>query len=396
MRGFEWGGSEELWYRTARLAAVSGHETVCAVNNNLMRSPKIEKLREDGARIIEIRTDGSSSLPARLWRRAVSPFRQISSFAPDVIVLNAGDTYGWTHAPGLYRWLCQMIQRGHRLDFLLHSYQESRLPNPWEQSVAKSVWPRARSVGFPSQELLEAAERQLLTALPNGHTFVNPVNLRNHELLPWPQDSVARMATVSRLDMLKGIDVLLRVLSRPNWRNRLWSLEIYGNGPNTHYLRHLATYLGHDNRVRFLGHTDDVGQVWRQNQLFILPSRVEGLPLALVEASLCGRPSVATDVGGIRRWLGGGTLGFVAEAATEWSLNQAMENAWCRRGDWAEMGRAARVRALSWYGEAPEARLLQRLVAVIDAQGRSHTVNAEISATLQSNLDSRVQTVSNA
>ena len=50
--------------------------------------------------------------------------------------------------------------------------------------------------------------------------------------------------------------------------------------------------------VHFRGHVNDIRAIWEQNHLLVLPSRYEGLPLALVEAMWCGRPAVVTDVGG--------------------------------------------------------------------------------------------------
>jgi glycosyltransferase involved in cell wall biosynthesis len=52
--------------------------------------------------------------------------------------------------------------------------------------------------------------------------------------------------------------------------------------------------------VRWLGHVDDVRDVWRECHVAVLPSRREGLPLSLLEAAACGRPLVATDVPGCR------------------------------------------------------------------------------------------------
>lgn len=52
--------------------------------------------------------------------------------------------------------------------------------------------------------------------------------------------------------------------------------------------------------VQFLGHVDDIRQVWQQSHIAVLPSRREGLPLSLLEAAACGRPLVATDVPGCR------------------------------------------------------------------------------------------------
>jgi glycosyltransferase involved in cell wall biosynthesis len=52
--------------------------------------------------------------------------------------------------------------------------------------------------------------------------------------------------------------------------------------------------------IEVLGHIPDIGTVWAQAHIAVLPSRREGLPKSLLEAAAYGRPIVATDVPGCR------------------------------------------------------------------------------------------------
>ena len=71
-----------------------------------------------------------------------------------------------------------------------------------------------------------------------------------------------------------------------------------------------------------------------------MPSRFEGLPLAIVEAMLCGRPVIATDVAGHSEVIEDGVTGFLAHAPTSASLMEAMERFWVRRDDAQMLGDA--------------------------------------------------------
>jgi glycosyltransferase involved in cell wall biosynthesis len=64
-------------------------------------------------------------------------------------------------------------------------------------------------------------------------------------------------------------------------------------------LRRMTVELGLADRVQFLGWRPDVADVLQAADVVTLPSRAEGLPLAVLEAMACARPVVATPVGGV-------------------------------------------------------------------------------------------------
>jgi glycosyltransferase involved in cell wall biosynthesis len=105
-------------------------------------------------------------------------------------------------------------------------------------------------------------------------------------------------------------------------------------------LERLAQRLGLSGRVVFAGQSA-IAEIWASNHVLVMPSRREGLPLAMVEAMLCGRPVVATDVAGHSEILEDGVTGFLADAPTVNSMANALERFWIRRADAVEIGAAA-------------------------------------------------------
>ncbi len=102
---------------------------------------------------------------------------------------------------------------------------------------------------------------------------------------------------VGNLLPVKGLDVLLNALVRLP----AVTLLVVGHGPLRPALEAQAAKLGLADRVRFIGPVphDQLPDWYRAADVFVLPSRSEGVPNVLLEASACGVPWVASRVGGI-------------------------------------------------------------------------------------------------
>jgi glycosyltransferase involved in cell wall biosynthesis len=107
------------------------------------------------------------------------------------------------------------------------------------------------------------------------------------------------LLVVAALVHRKGIDVLLDALARLAGDGLHPALWIAGRGPAQPALERHARELGIAARVSFLGERTDVADLLAACDVFILPSRREGLGVAALEAMAAGRAVVATRVGGL-------------------------------------------------------------------------------------------------
>jgi len=121
------------------------------------------------------------------------------------------------------------------------------------------------------------------------------------------------VVTAARLEPVKGIDLLIAALADLPGDIRL---AIAGEGDQHAALAAQAAALA-PGRVFFLGRCDDMPALYRAADVFALPSRHEGLPLALLEAQSCGCPAVAADVGAVAEALDPATGRLVPPEAPE-------------------------------------------------------------------------------
>ncbi len=94
-------------------------------------------------------------------------------------------------------------------------------------------------------------------------------------------------------DLVKAIRIVRRTV--PDAR-----FVLVGQGPLEDEVRRTVDEVGVADRVVFAGFRTDVPRIVAASDVFVLPSRFEGLPISLVEAMAVGKPSVVTDVGGVR------------------------------------------------------------------------------------------------
>ena len=127
-------------------------------------------------------------------------------------------------------------------------------------------------------------------------TIHNPI-IAEHQLQPMtgPRHALGqpyRVVALGRLERQKGFDVLIRAMNKVP---QPWRLEVWGEGSERKALERLVADCHLESAVRLPGHTDQPFDVLRGADLFVLPSRHEGLPTVLVEALACQCQIVATD-----------------------------------------------------------------------------------------------------
>lgn len=178
---------------------------------------------------------------------------------------------------------------------------------------------------------------------------------------PWRIAWAGRLAGEKRLGDLLGAVASLRVRGRPI------ELLIVGDGPERRALENRAERLGLSEAIEWTGYVGDPSEYvnrLRSADMFVLPSRAEGVPKVLVEAMAAGLPVIATRSGAVADVCGDGSRGLLVEPGDVDGLARAiiltMDDA---------RGRAARrSRALLWAWEHTRRAQARRLVRWIESQ----------------------------
>gem|GEM_PF-32963 len=182
-------------------------------------------------------------------------------------------------------------------------------------------------------------------------------------------DGTPLVLTVGRLTEQKGYLTLFSAIEQLMAREELPHAQFVwaGAGPLEGRLRMALRAAGLQRHVTLVGHTDDVGGLLRAADLFVLPSRFEGLPLALLEAMAAGLPVVATAVGGIAEVLQEGEMGRLVARDDPAALAEAIRESltrWTHGAGLVPPGRA--WGAQQWSAERMIADSLALYAEVLD------------------------------
>jgi glycosyltransferase involved in cell wall biosynthesis len=195
-----------------------------------------------------------------------------------------------------------------------------------------------------------AADRLFVEAVPESKVAVVPNGLDVQKFHSRsPRRSLRKVIMVANLRQEKGHDVLMAAALSVLQRYPDATFEIVGDGPEHDRLlaRHKA--LGLTTSFSFLGHRDDVPRRLAEADLFVLPSRSEAFPSAVLEAMAAGLPVVASAVGGILELVDDERTGLLAPADDAGALADRLCRLMTDPELGARLGEAARERVSARY-----------------------------------------------
>jgi glycosyltransferase involved in cell wall biosynthesis len=217
---------------------------------------------------------------------------------------------------------------------------------------------RLCSLGYAEAELITPGnvynkrwEEQLGANLSKVRTVYNGVDPADFPAVEG-EPEVPTISWAGRIDPVKDLETLLLAFAlvhrkMPNARLRMFGSAPQGQEGYLERCKALAEELGIADAATFEGRVDRIRDAYDAGQIVVLCSISEGFPYTLIEAMTCGRPCVATDVGGVTEAIA--DTGVVVQARNPEALAQSclalLNDPALRR----KLGAAARMRALEYF-----------------------------------------------
>jgi glycosyltransferase involved in cell wall biosynthesis len=180
------------------------------------------------------------------------------------------------------------------------------------------------------------------------------------------------IGTVGNLYPVKGQTYLLKAVAIAAQSFPEITCLIAGRGELLDTLQAEAARLGLGDRVDFLGFRQDIPQLLREMDIFVLPSLSEGLPLSALEAMAAGKPVVATDVGGTREAVLDGQTGFLVPPKDPQALSNKIMHLLRHRELARCFGQAGRKRVTQFFSLQTMTKRYEALYDEVSVAGPGH------------------------
>jgi glycosyltransferase involved in cell wall biosynthesis len=365
MNGLPWGGSEELWYRSALYAAKKGWKVGCATYHWKEKEERIEQLARAGCSIYWLPNEGRSkaSLSEKLkYKLTQFRLRQFIKTLPvkeyDTVVVNQGSFEIFTHA-----WKNYFRHLDHYA-LLFHNYNKNEQWRSLKQMAVRNWVSKAYINLFASEQIRITLQQQLGISITNSATLINPITISPPaNITPFPTaNSEYIFAMFAALETnRKAQDNLIKALSSDKWKKRSWQLRLYGEGKDRTKLEKLVRENKLGNKVFLKGHTNNITQEIIAAHLILQITHKDAMPISVVEALAFSRPVIVSEVGDMPVWIKEEINGYISKDASIESIDATLEKAWNDRDRWPEMGRKSFEIFKEKYPAALEETFLEQL-----------------------------------
>jgi len=369
MAGTPWGGSEEIWYKTALLAQKHGWKVGCAVYHWKEKEKKMQSLKDNGAAICYFPNKGRAkrNLIERIQNKIskqkikkVIPTLPVEKY--DVVVVNMGAFENTTPA-----WR-DFYKRLNRYIVLYHNYKEHEVLKGAKKQAVQNWADNSLLNLFDARRIMEVLDKNSGIKISNGDVLLNPLSFpvpSSPSSFPPLQNGNYRFIMLAALELWrKAQDNLVKALSSEKWKQRNWTLHLYGDGKDRQKLQEVIQENGISDKIFLEGHTNDVKTALENAHLLFQITHIDAMPLVVVEAMAMARAVVVSKIGDMPRWVNEGENGWISSDASVEQIDITLEKAWQKKEQWKQIGENAFSVFQKKYPAPAEELLLEKIEAL--------------------------------
>jgi len=339
MNGSAWGGSEELWYKMAAWMSKNGYQVGVCCYDWEEKKERLAKLEKEGC-VIHL-------LPGRKivksfggkWKLG-GAVKKVPFEKYDLVVVNQGGWEEVIHGP-----FKQLHRRLKKYAICYHNYNSNATLSTRKKAILQQWISNAAANITLAERIFDVLASNFGITVPNPVVYYNPITFEppsKKTAYPPLDDNNYVWMMLAELDIQrKAQDVLIKVLSAPKWKERNWTLHLYGRGKDEAVLQNLIAGCGLQEKVVLKGFSKDVPGVLRNCHFLFQVTHIDAMPISVVEAMAMARPCIVSNVGDMTKWVNHRTNGFVCEQATEDNMDIVLEECWQQKDNWEAFGENA-------------------------------------------------------
>lgn len=336
MHSLKFGGLERWFVELARQSELRGVELVVVFESEPSSAEFIADMNNCGASLRVTPTLGRKRGVA--FGAVLSTLRDLQ---PDAVHAHFHPTNHYALAAARSLGLRQRFLTLHSALPSERAGRTSRIANRILLANATTIFPVSGAVatGFEQEYGAGAKMRVIHLGVPPSLPSASPAVGAPRPLSRKPTPTVL---CVAFHDPIKGLDVLLNAISQLVKEGAEFHVLMVGGGTEeqTRGLLNQSRELGVEDCVTWLGRRNDVPSLMAQSDIYCQPSRSEGLPLSVMEAQMAGKPTVASDVGGLAEAVVPGT-GILVNPGDPIALAEALKEVLASPEARESMGEAA-------------------------------------------------------
>ncbi len=348
--GFSWGGSEILWSKTVKLALSEGHTVAISIFDFDQQHESINELIELGA-IPYFRRLYYPGILKRVKKKILNVFlgegrkytynNELLNFKPDHLFFSlAGGNEIVEDEKDLFLFIKQLNVP---FSVFYHSNLEKNSLSGCQKDLFRFVLLKSKYNFFTSKFQIQLIEDEIGIELQNSKVLSHPLREIEINEVNLGSDQEINMCIIGNIVFRwKGHDILINILSKMEWKNLNWKLNIYGEGSDKDKLKEMVIKHELLDRITFHGYQSNINEVFKKNHIVLIPSRKDSGPIVMYEAMMASLPVVGSYMGAmcdkIKTMENGVLANGPNEADFETAMSFAFENIESSK-NWGAAGR---------------------------------------------------------